>query len=86
MSKSRESRDVGMRGSSRTMSAADAAFLYIERKEIPLHIASVCIFDGPIPFQEFVARIDAKLDLVPRYRQIPVSPPWNPDLERRSRV
>ena len=36
------------------LSAADAAFLYLERKEIPLHIASVCLFDGPIPFAEFV--------------------------------
>ncbi len=45
--KSRESRGVSTRGSSRSMSAGDAAFLNIERKEIPLHIASVCIFDGP---------------------------------------
>lgn len=62
-----------------SMSAADAAFLYIERKEVPLHIASVCIFDGPIPFQEFMASINAKLHLVPRYRQIPVVPPWGLD-------
>ena len=59
---------------SASMSPVDAAFLYLERKEIPLHIASVCIFDGPIPFQEFVASIDAKLHLVPRYLQIPVVP------------
>jgi len=61
------------------MSATDAAFLYLERKEVPLHIASVCIFDGPIPFRAFVSRINAKLDLVPRYRQVPKIPPW--DLE-----
>jgi diacylglycerol O-acyltransferase len=59
------------------LSAADAAFLYLERKEIPLHIASVSIFDGAIPFDEFVARITSKLDLVPRYRQIVVMPPLN---------
>lgn len=59
------------------MSAADAAFLYLERKEVPLHIASVCIFDGPIPFQKFIASINSKLHLVPRYLQIPVVPPWN---------
>ena len=59
------------------MSAIDAAFLYLERKELPLNIASVCIFDGPVPFQEFVAGIHAKLHLVPRYRQIPVLPPWS---------
>jgi diacylglycerol O-acyltransferase / wax synthase len=60
----------------RSMSAADAAFLYIERKEIPLNIASVCIFEAPIPFLEFLRSIDSKLHLMPRYRQIPVSPPW----------
>lgn len=61
------------------MSAADAAFLYIERESVPLHIASVCIFDGPIPFKQFVASIDSKLHLVPRYRQIPRIPPWDLD-------
>jgi len=60
-----------------SLSPADAAFLYLERKEIPMHIASVCVFDGPIPFQDFVARINSKLHLVPRYRQIPVIPAWN---------
>jgi diacylglycerol O-acyltransferase / wax synthase len=61
------------------MSATDAAFLYLERKEVPLHIASVCVFDGPIPFQQFVANINSKLHLVPRYLQIPRMPSW--DLE-----
>jgi len=59
------------------LSATDAAFLYLERKEIPLHIASVCIFDGPIPFRDFVARIKSKLHLVSRYRQIPIIPAWS---------
>jgi diacylglycerol O-acyltransferase len=67
-------------GSSRTLSAADAAFLFIERKEIPLAIACVTIFDGPIPFNEFVANVASKLDRVPRYRQVVVSPPLNTDL------
>jgi len=62
---------------SRRLSGIDAAFLYLERKEIPLNIACVALFDGPIPFGEFVARIDSKLDLIPRYRQVAVPPPWN---------
>jgi len=68
------------------LSGTDAAFLYLERKEIPLHIACVCIFDAAIPFEEFVANIDSKLHLIPRYRQIAVAPPyhigyptWEPD-------
>ena len=62
---------------SRRLSGIDAAFLYLERKEIPLHIASVSIFDGPIPFDEIVASIESKLHLIPRYRQIVVETPYN---------
>jgi diacylglycerol O-acyltransferase len=61
----------------RSLSSADAAFLYLERQDIPLAIASVCIFDGVIPFDEFVASVESKLHLVPRYRQIVVAPPLN---------
>ena len=59
------------------LSAADAAFLYLERKDFPLHIASVCIFDGPIPFKQFVACIKSKLAQVPLYRKIVVTSPWS---------
>jgi diacylglycerol O-acyltransferase / wax synthase len=62
---------------SRRLSGVDAAFLYLERKEIPLNIACVALFDGPIPFRKFVAHIDSKLDLIPRYRQVAVPPPFN---------
>jgi len=61
----------------RRLSASDAAFLYLERKEIPLCIACVCVFDEAIPFDEFVANIDSKLHLVPRYLQIAVAPPFD---------
>ncbi len=60
----------------RRLSAVDAAFLYLERKEIPLHIAAVCIFEGEIPFQPFVRAIDSKLHLLPRYRQVVTDPPY----------
>ncbi len=59
------------------LSPVDAGFLYFERKELPLHIASVSIFDGPIPFEKLVATIASKLHLVPRYLQVVVMPPWN---------
>jgi diacylglycerol O-acyltransferase / wax synthase len=62
-----------------SMTATDAAFIYLERKQVPLHIASVCVFDGPIPYEQFVASINSKLHLVPRYLQIPVIPPWDLD-------
>ena len=59
------------------LSGTDAAFLYLERKEIPLHIACVSIFDEVVPFEEFVAAIDSKLHLVPRYRQVATPAPFN---------
>jgi len=49
--------------------ALDAAFLNYECKEMPLHIGGVCIFEGVIPFERFVATIESKLDSIPRYRE-----------------
>jgi len=53
------------------LSPLDASFLHIEDNVSHMHIASVAIFEGPQPpFPEIVAMVDAKLGLVPRYRQI----------------
>ncbi len=62
---------------SRRLSATDAAFLYLERPEIPLAIAAVFVLDGPVPFEDFVAHVDSRLPLLPRYRQIAVPPPFH---------
>ena len=52
------------------LSPLDASFLHIEDHVSHMHIASVAIFEGPPPpFADIVAMVDAKLDLVPRYRQ-----------------
>jgi len=52
------------------MSPLDASFLHIEDDVSHMHIASVALFEGPSPlFADVQAMIDAKLDLVPRYRQ-----------------
>lgn len=59
------------------MTAEDAAFLYLERKEMGLHIGSVAVLDGPVPFETFVAGVDSKLHLIPRYRQRVVLAPFN---------
>lgn len=59
------------------LSSIDAAFLYLERPEIPLHIAGLCVFDGEIPFARFVRCIDSRLHLLPRYRQVVVDPPFH---------
>ena len=68
----------------------DTLFLYIEKKEMPLHIGSVFTFDGPISTGDLKTLIEAKLPLIPRYRQRIVFPPlnigyptweWDPDFD-----
>jgi WS/DGAT/MGAT family acyltransferase len=49
----------------------DASFLSIEDGVSHMHIASVAIFEGPQPpFSDIVSMVEAKLALVPRYRQV----------------
>ncbi len=55
----------------------DAAFLYLEKEELPLHIASVSIFDGEIPFESLVEFVESRLPLIPRYRHRLVVPPFH---------
>jgi WS/DGAT/MGAT family acyltransferase len=58
------------------LTSTDASFLYFEKKECPMHIGNVSIFDGEIPFDSFVANISSKLHLIPRYRQKVVPDPF----------
>src|SRR5215208_543548 len=52
------------------MSPQDASFLHIEDDVTHMHIGTVGLFEGPAPSQEETrAAIEAKLPLVPRYRQ-----------------
>ena len=41
-----------------------------------MHIGSVSLFDGEIPFDNFVAMINSKMHLLPRYQQIVVADPF----------
>lgn len=59
---------LGARLSTR-LSSLDATFLYFEKKEAPMHIGSVSIFEGEIPFKKFKENLNARLPLLPRYRQ-----------------
>jgi diacylglycerol O-acyltransferase / wax synthase len=61
--------------SSDRLSSEDAMFLYLEKKEMPLHIGSVSIFDGAISLDSLTALVESKLPLIPRYRQRIVAPP-----------
>ena len=52
------------------LSALDASFLHVETASLPMHIASVGIYEGPVlSHDEIVEAITRKLGLVPRYRQ-----------------
>jgi len=53
----------------------DSLFLYLEKKEMPLHIGSVFTLDGPISPGDLKSLIEAKLPLIPRYLQRVVFPP-----------
>jgi diacylglycerol O-acyltransferase len=60
----------------RRLTSVDATFLYFEKKEAPMHIGSVSIFEGEIPFDEFVANVSSKLHMLPRYQQVVVPDPF----------
>jgi diacylglycerol O-acyltransferase len=52
------------------MSGLDASFYLLEDENTPLHVASVIVFDGPVPsYGDLVRLIMSKLPQVPRYRQ-----------------
>ncbi|MEK7247092.1 MAG: wax ester/triacylglycerol synthase family O-acyltransferase [Chloroflexota bacterium] len=65
------------RGRDRRLSAQDASFLYFEKKESPLHIGSIAVFEGRLDYERFVDNIAAKINLIPRYQQIVMPAPFN---------
>lgn len=64
------SRRAARSGAMTRLGVLDTEFLQLEDERQPLHIAGLCIFEGPPPAQEDVRRLfSAKLGLIPRYRQ-----------------
>src|SRR5581483_3387105 len=59
------------------LTSMDASFLYFEKKEAPMHIGSVSIFEGEIPFDRFIANVSSKMHLLPRYQQKVAPDPFN---------
>ncbi|MAT61486.1 MAG: wax ester/triacylglycerol synthase family O-acyltransferase [Micrococcales bacterium] len=52
------------------LSTLDYSFLSLERGELPMHMGSLMVFEGPAPtYEEFRSAIANRLDLLPRYRQ-----------------
>lgn len=61
----------------RRMTSLDATFLYLEKKECPLHIGSTSVFDGRVTISELKKHIADRLHLIPRYTQKVVPDPFN---------
>jgi diacylglycerol O-acyltransferase / wax synthase len=52
------------------LSGLDSAFLHLERGPAHMHVGSTMIFEGPAPdYEDFKRAIEARLHLVPRFRQ-----------------
>lgn len=77
-----------MAGFNRRMTALDAAFLYLEKPNTPLHVGGIYTFSEPIPLEQLVDYVESRLGLIPRYTQravmVPLNfghPTWEPDPE-----
>ena len=58
------------------LSAIDAGFLAQEKPNTHMHIGGLALFEGDPPgLEEFLAHIESRLRLVPRYRQKLATPP-----------
>jgi diacylglycerol O-acyltransferase len=61
----------------RRLSSLDSVFLYLERKECPMHIGSTSVFEGKLTYKDLVKHISDRLFLLPRYLQKVVPDPFN---------
>ncbi len=60
-----------------SLSWGDTFFLYLEREGQPLNVACTCEFDGAISIGACRRYVESKLDLLPRYKQRAIFPPFN---------
>src|SRR3954462_10652166 len=61
------------------LTGLDASFLALEEGGAHMHVGSVLLFDGTRPaYDDFVAQLERRLALVPRYRQKLAYPPIVP--------
>ena len=52
------------------LTGLDASFLALEKDGAHMHVGSCMLFEGATPdYDEFLAQVDSRLHLVPRYRQ-----------------
>ena len=64
------------------LSVLDSSFLYLERPNVHMHVAGLAILDpstrpgGALPSEDVASLVDARIHLVPRFRQKAVFPPF----------
>jgi diacylglycerol O-acyltransferase len=52
------------------LTALDAGFLHLERHGAHMHVAGIMVFEGDPPaYEELIEALEARMHLVPRYRQ-----------------
>ncbi len=61
----------------RRLGPEDYAFLLMDKESEPMNIGSIAVFEGDLPYREFVDNIASKLHLIPRYTQVVVPAPLN---------
>ncbi len=60
------------------LSVLDDTFVVLERDNLPMHIGSLLIFEGPAPdYPDLLAHVAGRLDRLPRYRQVIREVPLN---------
>jgi WS/DGAT/MGAT family acyltransferase len=53
------------------MSTLDAGFFFVEHENVPMHLGSLALFEGPAPaYDDLVRLLASKMPLVPRYREL----------------
>lgn len=59
------------------LSATDAAFLYAESASGPMHISSIFVIEGDIPFDKVFEHFDKRMHLLPAYMRKVAMVPFN---------
>lgn len=77
------------------LTQTDASFIYMESASGPMHISSVYVVDGELPFNKLLTRMEKRIHLIPAFRrklmQVPFSaahPIWvdDPDFDLANHV
>ena len=67
---------MGARELNRRLTSVDATFLYTEKPTLPMHVGGCMIYEGRLSLEALTEVLNARLHLLPRYRQKVVFPPF----------